>query len=561
MGHTIKKFVVACRTTTAGAFLLLPISAFAAPEPLLNIGPGQIQRQIESIPSQHNAPRAAPLPKSAQTEIKLKTQSFVLSSVLIEGATAFTNLDFLPLYKSYLGKKISVVDLRKIAEAITQRYHQDGYFLSHTVLPAQRIEFGIVRIRVVEGYIADLKINQKALSADPLIDKILRPVLMQRPLQRATLDRAIQNLEIFPGATFRPDLHALDERPGAYELALNLQQKHFAGSLGIDNHGTRYFGPVEGMLTLQAFDLTGHHESYQFRFATTAEPGELQFYDFSTEWLVGAGGSRLKAGITHTNAVPGGDLAQSGVKVESDHAQLGFWYPLQRAVDRSTYAGITVNQDSSHTDIFDTRLTDTRLTTAVLSLRHVYESEENTAHFIEGSLTQGLKLANSKVVDTLSETGPGRPDFTKLNLNYSYRRMLGQQMHMLFQVEGQYANETLPALARYSVGGATFGRAYDPSEIVGDSGMAARLEIAYRLRRSADHWSISPYGFYDIGAVWQANPTATAGYASLASSGLGVRMLNSGFSCYLEVDKPLTRRVAAQGNKDLRVFGGFAYQF
>ena len=545
----------------SGAFLLLPISAFAAPDPLLDVGPGQVQRQIESMPSPQHAPRPGLLPRSAQTEIRLKSQSFVLSSVLIEGSTVFTNLDFLPLYKSYLGKKISVVDLRKIAEAITQRYHQDGYFLSNAVLPAQRIEFGIVRIRVVEGYIAGLKIDQKTLSSDSLIDKILRPVLLQRPLRRATLDKAVQNLEMFPGAAFRPDLNALAERPGAYELVLNRQQKHFAGSLGIDNHGTRYFGPVEGVLTLQAFDLSGHHESYQFRFATTANPDELQFYDFSTEWLVGTYGGRLQAGITHTNAVPGGSLAQSGVKVESDHAQLGFWYPLQRAVNQSTYAGITVNQDSSHTDTFATRLTDTRLTTAVLSLRHVYESGQNATHFIEGSITQGLKLANSKVVDALSETGPGRPDFTKFNLDYSYAKKLGQQLHMMFQVEGQYANETLPALARYSVGGATFGRAYDPSEIVGDSGMAARLEIAYRLRRPANQWSISPYGFYDIGAVWQANPTATAGYASLASSGLGVRIRNSGFSCYLEADKPLTRRVAAQGNKDLRVFGGFAYQF
>ena|GEM_PF-829087 len=560
--YDIHTYGAVCWTLIIGVLLLLSVNnTFASPDPLQSVGPGQIQRQIESIPSPQEAPRAAALPESARTEVTLKEQSFVLSGVLIEGATRFATLEFLPFYKSYLGKKTTVDDLRKIAEAITEHYHKAGYFLSHTVLPAQRIEFGIVRIRVVEGYIADLKTDGKTNTHDPLLDKILQPVMVQRPLQRATLDKAFQSLAMLPGITFDPYVHPLAKHTGAYELALNMQQKQFDGSISIDNHGTKSIGPVEGMLTLQAFDLTGHHESYQFRFATTAETRELQFYDLSTEWLLGDNGARLQAGVSYTNAVPGGNLAPLGVHVESNHAQLGASYPLQRAANRSTYLGLMINQDSSHTDILDTRLIESRLTSAVLSLRHVSKHDKNAIHTMGVSVTQGLKLANSKVIDTLSETGPGKPDFTKLNLNYSYQQMLGKHVYVLFQLEGQYANETLPALTRYSVGGAVYGRAYDPSEIVGDSGMAGRLEIAYQQAQTAGPWHVSPYGFYDLGAVWQAHPTATVGHASLASTGLGVRIMNAGFSGYLEVDKPLTRMVATQGDKDLRVFGGLAYQF
>lgn len=553
---------IVCATLRMVVVWLLSVnSTFAAPDPLQSVGPGQIQRQIENIPSPQETPRAIALPKSARTEVMLNEQNFVLSGVLIEGATRFTTLEFLPFYQAYLGKKTTVDELRKIAEAITSHYHKAGYLLSHAVLPAQQIEFGIVRIRVEEGYIAEVKTGGKTYPNDPLLNKILQPVMLQRPLQRATLDKALRSLKILPGVSFHPQVRRLAEHAAAYELALNLQQKRFQGSISIDNHGTKPIGPVEGMLTLQAFDLTGHHESYQVRFATAAEIRELQFYDFDTEWLLGDNGARLQAGISYTKAVPGGNFAPLDVHVETRHAQLGVSYPIQRTANRSTYLGLTINQDNSHTDLVDTRLIESRLTSAVLSLRHVSQYAEKAIHTMGVSVTQGLKLANSEVIDTLSETGPGQPAFTKLNLNYSYEQRFGKQVYALFQLEGQYANETLPALARYSIGGAVYGRAYDPSEIVGDSGMAGRLEMAYQQVRIARNWDISPYVFYDLGAVWQAHPVAGAGYASLASTGLGVRIMNGGFSSYMEVDKPLTREVAAQGNNDIRVFGGLAYQF
>jgi hemolysin activation/secretion protein len=87
--------------------------------------------------------------------------------------------------------------------------------------------------------------------------------------------------------------------------------------------------------------------------------------------------------------------------------------------------------------------------------------------------------------------------------------------------------------------------------------------MAYRLSNTARHWRFSPYGFYDLGAVWQVHPQALDDRASLASCGLGVRAIGAGFSAYLELGKPLTRAVASQGNdgKKERLFAGIAYEF
>lgn len=535
----------------------------AAPALPQGFGPGQIEKQIEGMPSTQAAPRAAQLPEAAKTQVAMKEQSFVLTGVLVEGSTVFNSIDFLPLYQSYLGDRTTVDDLRKIADAITRKYHEAGYFLSHTFLPAQRIEFGIVRIRVIEGYISNWRLSGEVNARDPLLKKILRPVIEQRPLRREVLDAAFQNLAALPDLRLHPYVRALADRLGAYELELRAEQKRFAGGLSVDNHGSEYIGPVQGVLALQALDLTGHHETYQLKLATTSETSELHYFDISTEWLAGEKGARVRFGAAHTASHPGSLLKPLDTYIENDRVRLGILYPLRRTADESIYLSAEFNTYRSRTDLFGAKRLEDRLNSVMLSYRQFYRPEEAVTHVVVMSLTQGLKIAGSEVLDTQTGTGVGRPDFGKVNFNYAYLRIIKRRWELSAQVDGQYAANVLPGSERYSIGGAQFGRAYDPSEITGDHGLAGRLEIAYGRTETAPRWRFSPYGFYDLGAVWQVHPQISADRASLASCGLGVRVASAGFSTYLEVGKPLTRAVASQGSdgKKARVFAGMAYQF
>ena len=67
-------------------------------------------------------------------------------------------------------------------------------------------------------------------------------------------------------------------------------------------------------------------------------------------------------------------------------------------------------------------------------------------------------------------------------------------------VSGQYALDPLFASEEFAVGGPVYGSAYDPAEITGDSGVAARAELRYSNtapQASIDIFQI--YGFYDMG--------------------------------------------------------------
>lgn len=73
---------------------------------------------------------------------------------------------------------------------------------------------------------------------------------------------------------------------------------------------------------------------------------------------------------------------------------------------------------------------------------------------------------------------------------------------------------------------------------------------------------LAPYAFYDLGAVWQREPSVDT-RASAASAGIGARLNVAMLALNLELAKPLTRPVAAEaadGNR-ARIFGNLSYRF
>jgi len=245
--------------------------------------PAQAERQIEKTPLPDHRPAAAATLEATKTRVDLPEQAFILSGVLIEGATVYSNLDFLPSYQPYLGQRVTVRELRAIADAITRRYQDDGFFLSNAVLPAQSIEFGVVRIRVVEGYIRDWRVIDGAETPDARIDRILQPVLAWRPVRRADLISTLKRLGDLPGLTLEPNLRAV-EPPGAYELLLGVRRKRFEGAISIDNRGSEAIGPTRAIAAFRLLNPTGRYEAYQLKLATAEQTRELGYGDASTDW-------------------------------------------------------------------------------------------------------------------------------------------------------------------------------------------------------------------------------------------------------------------------------------
>lgn len=172
----------------------------------------------------------------------------------------------------------------------------------------------------------------------------------------------------------------------------------------------------------------------------------------------------------------------------------------------------------------------------------------------------------AKGIDFLDATGPGsanlsradgRSDFTKLSGDMLRLQQLGLGWSFLTAFSWQYAFDSVLSSEEFGLGGSQFVRAYDPSEVTGDQGVALKLELQKGIKTDWSYLkSFQAYLYFDHGIVALRNTTAVQDdSSSLTSSGLGVRAnINEWLSGYFEAGLPMSRDVGAEGNKDPRFF-------
>lgn len=140
--------------------LLLSLAACLAPTVAhAQTDTGSIERtipKVEVAPEQRQ-PKVATPAVPAETGARV-SGTFVLSAVNIEGATVFSSEELAKTFEPYIASRIGQAELDKIAGDITERYRSAGYLLSYAVVPEQSVSSGIVRIRVIEGFIGKVRI-------------------------------------------------------------------------------------------------------------------------------------------------------------------------------------------------------------------------------------------------------------------------------------------------------------------------------------------------------------------------------------------------------------------
>ena len=186
-------------------------------------------------------------------------------------------------------------------------------------------------------------------------------------------------------------------------------------------------------------------------------------------------------------------------------------------------------------------------------------------NLVDVEVSQGLDIwgATAPGNDPTPTNPSGEPNFTKITLYASRLQSLFPKVSALFALQGQYGFGGIPAPEQYAVGGEFFGKAYDSGELVGDSGIALKVELRYTGTTSRFVRSYTVFGFWDFGATWLAAPDPNGqNDQSIASAGGGIRFtLSHSITGYLYVAVPLTAIVVQEGNKDPRVFGGIGASF
>lgn len=545
------------------------------------VAPGRIEKQFEEE-TQPKSTFEPIVPEGDEVVPPSEADDilFVLSGVLIEGSTVYAETDFISIYEPMLGEEVSLGDIYRLAGRISAKYRGDGYILSRAIVPAQRIRDGLVRIQAIEGFINEVIIEGDVSERESLLEAYAAKIAAERPLSARTLERYLLLADDLAGLTAKAVLTPSIDLPGASDLVLFVDQKSVEGSVAIDNRGTRFVGPLEASFTVKLNSVLGLHESTTFRSILASQTEELRFFQMSHTEVLGSEGAKLQMSYNVIRSRPGFTFRTSdGTNVESENQELKFRlsYPLIRTRSENLEINASFTWTKSVTDLAFLALFEDRLRILRAGMAYDFVDQFSGINLFEIELSQGLDIFNESTSGSNDNIGAelsrslGRSDFTKITADVSRLQRIGSGWSLLAATTGQYARTQLLSSEEFGFGGASFGRAFDTSEITGEHGVAGKLELQFGA--TADETPMikdyQVYSYWDYGAIWRIDPVVRNdgdGHHSKtgSSAGLGVRFnVTDDISGFIELDKPLTRDVATRGTdgEEPRVFFSMAARF
>ncbi len=552
----------------AFGFFLASLPAMAQAQAIPSAAePGTTQQRFQTSPMRP-AVGGAPLitlPDAGGTKELKGDVHFTLKAVNLDGASTFGETELKPIYADMLGKEISLGALNRIAADITAYYRNHGYILTRAVVPPQKIDGGVATIRIIEGFVNEVRLEGEAKNSKTL-KSYADKVKAAKPLSAETLERYLLLMQDLPGVTARAVIQPSANAPGGSDVVVTVARQTVAASASLDNRGSRYLGPYQFTGTVAANDVIGLDEQTQVRGITSIfQTHELQYGEIRHEEQIGSEGTKLALTASDITTHPGANLAPLEIEGQQRTYTAGLSHPFLRSRQANLFGNAAFAVKNVDVSALSTHLYDDHLRVATIGGTYDFVDKLNAVNRLETNLSKGFGF------DTESDLGRsrlgGKPSFWKINGEASRIQPISGPFALFGALTGQYSLDPLLASEEFTLGGPAFGSAYDPAEISGDSGAAARAELQFNGTWERGFLpTYQLYTFYDIGRVWNRNIQAAseASTQSLSSTGLGARFnLLDTFSGSAEFALPLTKKVAAYGDDGYapRVFFALQYRY
>ena len=501
-----------------------------------NVPQGSPIPRILPTPPPAVAPGAITPPAAPSGEVP--NQPVNVTSVAVEGVTAYPADEIARLAAGLVGPAVPLPRIDAARQAILQRYRSDGYVL--TTVSAKLDAQGHLRLIVVEGRIASVKLDGDIGPAGTQVLRFLKRLTEQQPIDAATLERYLLLAQDIPGITLHAVLEPSSDEPGALNLIAQVSRTKLSGLATLDNRAFNETGPFEalGVIDINSFSEFG--ERTEFSYYHTF-PNSENFGQVSSEAFVGSSGLRVRVYAGHGTTDPTGVLAASFYHGITTVLGGQATYPVIRSRQQTLNVALafdvlqsTINANGEFPQSFDAL--------RVLRLGEEYAlsdlwlgDDRSAVDAVAFRISQGLKLLGASTNGT-SPTSPRvgeQAGFSKLNFEVSRTQTLfspwqGASVAVMGLATGQWTPNVLPPAEQFYLGGSRFTRGYYAGQVPGDKALAATMELQLSTSFEVNALGFAGdvatqfYTFYDWGETWQNLSTDRA--TMINSAGGGVRV-------------------------------------
>jgi len=507
----------------------------------------QLRQEIETpkkVPEKEELP---PLPATPES-----TEKAFIKEIRVSGFTILTDKEIKDIILPFENKELTLGEMQRAANMITDAYRQRGYINSLAYLPPQDIKQEILEIKVVEVSTGEIEIKgNRYFSTSLLRSKI--PLKKGEPFNYNDLRKGLAQINRQRDRNARAVLMPGKE-PGTTDVVLEVKDRlpiHLGFSM--DNLGSRYIGKYRYGLKVYNNNLIGFDDKLSFQFLAGQSDryysGNLSYVmPIGSSWDVGLsafvsqvklGGALKDSEITGKSKTYSAFARNAFVDTENLDINLNFGYDHKDIVNKQQ--GSVTSHD---------RLSVAKLGFDVDALdkfgRTLFTYE------FAGGIPDFMGSMSAKD-DDASVAGSGGK-FVKNTINFLRLQKLPFSTNLLWKNQFQMTPYVLPSIEQFQIGGIANVRGYGPAEAVGDCGLSTTAELSLPVYPIPKHIAV-PFSkaklydalklavFYDWANSHLRKPAAgTKKNATLSSVGFGVRFnLPEDFSVRLDLAWPLDK--------------------
>ena len=454
----------------------------------------------------------------------------VLKGIEFDGNTVFSDTELLGLVKDRLGKKVSIEELEGVRKTVSKHYVDHGYVNSGAVLDEQDLAGGILKIRIVEGWLGAVNVmNEGWLRSGYLKKRVHREV--GKPLNLDDLKLALElirrddkirkiNTALVPG----------DELGQSHLDMIVTEKKVFDVGLGISNRRPPSVGAEEAKLFFGTKNLTRLGDTLRANYTFTQEGmREVDFGDAGnysvfyslplTRW-----DTTLELGMTQSDyAILEEPFDALDIESDTRMYTVALRQPIYRDFQHEFSVTLKGEHRRSEVLVSGERFSispgsvdgQTRITALRVSPEYVYRSQERV---IAARTTLSFGLDE---LDPIMTPDFDRKYFTWMTQASWVESVSSNDTLLIVKVMHQYTDQSVVSMEQFSLGGMNTIRGYRENQLIRDNAVLISPELripVYKDRYGKALVYLIP--FFDYGTGW--NTEGPRDRETIYSAGLGV---------------------------------------
>ena len=431
--------------------------------------------------------------------------SFALQQVIWNPSEILTKDQIQAVTASYIGKQVTLKDLREMADKITNIYRDKGYMTCGAVLPPQRIHDGVVEVRLIEGKTGKVNLTGNRYTKTGYIMNRIN----LKPGEIANTEKLNRDLRWFQG-TNDVQLRVV-MKPGAEEGTTDydimaFEPQNQSVTLYTDNDGYESSGRWRAGIFYNMKSVSGHRDSLRAHFIGSRG---TKAWSLGYSVPISRKGMRLELDYSgNKTKVVKGELEPLGVEGKSNSYSLTWRAPFHVTEKSRHEAGLQYVHQKSETDLGHGQVqwVDDRIQRVIPYVSFTHYGKDSVLYH-----KHSFVWARRRDIDGESDTGK----LYRLSSFWQKRNTNGQFWQA--RLDAQLGSgDNLAASDRFFIGGVNSVRGYEEGFIGGSRGISAGLEYHIPVDKAK---RIFVYPFFDWGTV--------GGYAApehnkLMSAGLGI---------------------------------------